>query len=52
MYQTLSIALGQVKPGKTSGNSLNKIPWIIYYLHWQKETTKEVYENITNSMKL
>ena len=52
MYQTLSIALGQVKPGNTSGNSLNEIPWIIYSLHWQKETTKELYENIMISMKL
>ena len=44
MLQRLTIALEQVKAGKTSENLLNKIRQIIYSLHQEKEITKEVYK--------
>ena len=52
MPQRLPIALAQVKPGNTSGNLLNEIKQIIYYLYQEKEITKKVYNNIMNSIKL
>ena len=52
MFQRLPIALTQVKAGNTSENLLNKIRQIIYSLYWAKETTKKVYNNIMNSIKL
>ena len=36
MLQRLSIALAQVKPGKTSENLLSEIRQIIYALHGAK----------------
>ena len=42
----------QLKTGNTSKNLLNEIRQIIYALHWEKEITKKVYNNIMNSIKL
>ena len=52
MLQRLPIALAQVNTGNTSENLLNEIRQIIYSLHWAKEITKNVYNNIMNSIKL
>ena len=52
MVQTLPIALAQVKVGNTSKNLQNEIREIIYSLFQEKEVTKEVYNNIMNSMTL
>ena len=52
MLQRLPIALAQVKAGNTSENLLNEIRQIICSLHWAKEITKKVYNNIMNSIKL
>ena len=48
MLQRLSIVLSQIK----AGNLLNEIKQIIYSLYRAKENTKEVYNNIMNSIKL
>ena len=52
ILQRLPIALAQVKVGNTSKNLLNKIRQIIYSLYREKESTKKVYNNIINSIKL
>ena len=52
MLQRLPIALAQVKAGNMPENLLNEIRQIIYYLYRAKEITKEVYNNIMNSMKV
>ena len=52
MLQKSSIALAQVKPGDTSENLLNEIKQTIYSLYRAKEITKNVYNNIMNSIKL
>ena len=52
ILQRLSIALARVKAGNISENLLNEIRRIIYSLHWTKEITKKVYNNIINSIKL
>ena len=52
ILQRLPIALAQVKAGNTSENVLNEIRQIIYSLYRAKEITKEVYNNIMNSIKL
>ena len=52
MLQRLPIALAQVKAGNTSENLLNEIRQIIYSLYQEKEVTKKVYNNTTNSIKL
>ena len=52
MFQRLSIALVQVKPGNTSENLLSETFQIIYCLYWRKQVSKEVYNNIMNSIKL
>ena len=46
------IALAQVKPGKRSENLLNKIRQIIYSLYPEKEITKNVYNNVMDSIKV
>ena len=46
------IALAQVKASNTSENVLNEIRRIINYLYRAKEITKNVYNNIINSIKL
>ena len=52
MLQRLSIVLSQIKAGNTSENLLNEIKQIIYSLYRAKKNTKEVYNNIMNSIKL
>ena len=52
MLQRLPIALAQVKTGNTSENLLNEIKQIIYSLYRAKEVTKNVYNNIMNSIKI
>ena len=52
MLQKSSIALAQVKPGDTPEKLLNEIKQTIYSLHRAKEITKNVYNNIMNSIKL
>ena len=43
MLQRLPLALAQVKAGNTSEKLLKEIRQIIYYLHRQKEITKNIY---------
>ena len=52
ILQRLPIAPAQVKAGKASKNLLNKIRQIIYSLFREKGSTKKVYNNIINSIKL
>ena len=52
MLQRLPIALAKVKAGNTSDNLLNENRQIIYYLYQAKEITKQVYNNIMNSIRL
>ena len=52
MPQRLPISLGQVKAGNTSENLLNKIREIMYSLYRAKQISKNIYNNIMNSMKL
>ena len=52
MFQRWPVALVQVKAGNTSENLLNEIIQIINSLYQEKEVTKKVYNNITNSIKL
>ena len=52
MLQRLLIALTQVKVGKTSENLLNEIRQIIYSFYRTKEITKNVYNNIINSINI
>ena len=52
MLQRLAIALTQVKLGNASEKLLNEIREIIYFLYQNKEITKNVYNNITSSVKL
>ena len=52
MLQRLTMALAQVKVGKSSENLLNEIRQIIFSLYWTNVITKKVYNNIINSTKL
>ena len=52
MLRRLAIVLSQVKWGFPSENFLNYICQIIYSLHWEKKVTKNVCDNIMNSIKL
>ena len=52
MLQRLPIAFAQGKASNTSENLLNEIRQITYFLHWKKEVTQKVYNNIMNSIKL
>ena len=52
MLQRLQTALAQVKAGNTYENLLNEIRQIIYSLYRIKEVTKNVCNNIMNSIKL
>ena len=47
MLQRLTIALAQVKAGKTTENVLNEIRQIIYSLYQAKQITKKVYNNMS-----
>ena len=52
MLKRLPIALAQVKAGNNSESLLNEIRKIVYSLYRSKEITKEVYNNIINSIKV
>ena len=52
MLKRWPITLAQVKAGNTPENLLKEIRQIIYSLNEAKETTKKVYNNIMNSVKL
>ena len=52
MLKRLPIALAQVKAGNNSESLLNEIRQIVYSLHRAEETTKKVYNNIINSVKV
>ena len=52
MIQRLPITLAQVKAGNTFENLLNEIRQIIYSLYGAKKITKEMYNNIMNSIKV
>ena len=52
MLQRLPIALPQVKVGNKSENLLIQITQIIYFLHKKREITKNVFNNIMNSIKI
>ena len=52
MLQRLPIALAQVKSGNASKNLINEIKQITYSLYRAKEITKNVYNNVMNSIKL
>ena len=52
MLKRLPIALTQIKAGNNSESLLNEIGQILYSLYRSKEITKEVYNNIINSIKV
>ena len=52
MLQRLPIALALVKTVKKSENLLNKIRQIIYSLYRAKGISKNVYNNIMNSINI
>ena len=52
MLQRLPIAFTQVKAGHSSESLPNEIRKIIYSLFQAKEITKQVCNNIINSIKL
>ena len=52
MLKRLPIAFAQVKAGNNSESLLNEIRQIVYSLYRSKEITKEVYNNIINSIEL
>ena len=52
MLQRLPIALAQVKGESTSENLLNETRQVVYSLYQAKEITKNVYNNIINSVKV
>ena len=52
MFKRLPIALAQVKAGNNSESLLNEIRQIVYSLYRSKEITKNVYNNIINSIKV
>ena len=52
MLKRLPIDLAQVKAGNNSEILLNEIRQIVYSLYRSKETTKKVYNNIINSIKV
>ena len=51
MLKRLPIALAQIKAGNNSETLLNEIRQIVYSLYRSKEITKNVYNNIINSIK-
>ena len=50
MLQRFPVALAQVKVGNNSENLLNEIKQIVYSLYQTNEITKNVYNNIINSL--
>ena len=51
MIQGLPIALGQVIADNTSGNLLNEIKQIMYFLYLVKKLLKSMQHNMMNSIK-
>ena len=52
MLKRLPIGLAQVKTGNNSESLLNEIIQIVYSLYRSKEVTKNIYNNIINSIKV
>ena len=52
MLKRLPIALAQVKAGNNSESLLNETRQIVYSLYRSKEITKNLYNNIINSIKV
>ena len=52
MIKWLLIALAQLKACNTSESLLNKIREIVYSLYRANEITKNLYNNIMNSIKV
>ena len=52
MLQGLQIALAQAEAGITSVTKTKKIRQIMYSLYRAKETTKKVFKNVMNSVKV
>ena len=52
ILQRLLVALAKVKAGNISEILFNEIRQIIYSLYQAEETTKKVYNNILNSIKV
>ena len=52
MIQRLPIALATVKAGNTSENLSNEMRESIYSMYQAKETTKKVYSNAMNLIKV
>ena len=52
MLQRLPTALAQVKAANTFENLLTEVREVTYSLYRAKETTKMVYNNVLNSIKL
>ena len=52
ILQRLLVALAKVKAGSISEILFNEIRQIIYSLYQAEETTKKVYNNILNSIKV
>ena len=52
MLERLPITLAEVKAGNTSQNLLNEISQIIYSFYWEKESSKKVYKNMMNPIKV
>ena len=51
MLQRLPIALAQVKAGNSSESFLNEIRQIISFFYESKQITKNVYNNVINSIQ-
>ena len=52
MFQRLPTALAQVKAANTFENLLTEVREVTYFLYRAKETTKIVYNNVLNSIKV
>ena len=52
MLQRLALAVAQVKARNTSESLLNKIHQLIYSLYQAKEISKQVYNNVMNSIEI
>ena len=52
MLQRLPVDITQVKASNTSEKLLNEVRQITYSLYREKEITKNIYNNIMNSIKV
>ena len=52
MLQRLALAVAQVKARNISESLLNKIHQLIYSLYQAKEISKQVYNNVMNSIEI